>query len=347
MASSTTNYYKISWVDKLMDWFEKLPLPLWVTYFFLYLLTVLYFGIVYWIELGSLVGEIRVLMFANAIWFPIWLAALHYLNIVARKAMDEFRPIMDCNEDDYNLLLYQMTRMPKWVILAINGLLAVFFSALALDDFTNLDPRLSKPLVAAMAVIYLTFGFSNLLIAFYHTIRQLRLVRQMYSMVSSVNIFNLQSLYALSNLSAKTGIVWIIFLSLNFFLNIRMRSGPMSTEVIFLLSIVEVAFAFSVFLLPLWGIHVRIQNEKEEMLKENGEHLHRTNLEFQQRLDKSDLNVMDAYQKGISALLSLRAEIENTPTWPWRPATFRGFLSAVFLPIILFVIQQLLLVTEL
>jgi len=335
--------YKASWVDKLQDWLEGLPLPLWVTYLILYLLTVFYIGLVYWIEIGSLAGEITALMFANAIWFPLWLAALHYLNIVARKAMNEFRPITDCNEDEFNHFLYRMTRMPKWVILAINGLLAAFFIALALDDFTNLDPRITKLSSAALVVVYLTFGFSNLLIAFYHTIRQLRLVRQMYKMVSNVNIFNLQSLYALSSLSAKTGIMWTIFISLNFFISVSLATGPMSTEVILLLSFVEIAFAFSVFLFPLWGIHVRIQDEKEHMLKENADRLHNMNLDFQQHLDESDLNVMDAYQKGISALLSLRAEMEKTPTWPWRPATLRAFLSAVFLPIILFLIQQLLL----
>jgi hypothetical protein len=258
--------------------------------------------------------------------------------------MVEFRPVLDCNEDEYNYLQYQMTRMPKMVILVINGIIAALFIAVALDDPTNLDPVLTKPLPTAIVAIYMIIAFSFFAIFFYHTIRQLRLVSRMYGLVKSVNIFNLQPLYTLSGLTAKTGIVWIIFLSVNYFINFVLGQGPLPTKAVIFVIFVELLFSVLVFLLPLWGIHVRIQNEKETMLKENGERLHSTNFELHQRLDENDLSVMDAYQKGISALISLRTEIEKTPTWPWEPTTLRGFLSAVFLPIILFVIQQLLLV---
>jgi hypothetical protein len=344
MSSAASDSYKISWVDKLMDWLERLPLPLWVTYILMYLLSVLIVWGMYLIEGIVISGENLALIFANAVWFPMGLGALHYLNIVARRGMMEFHPVLDCNEDEYNHLEYQMIRMPKGVVLVINGILAALFIAVALDSPANLDPRITKPLAAAMIVIYMIFGFSNLLILFYHTIRQLRLVSKMYELVKSINIFNLQPLYTLSGLTAKTGIVWIIFMSMNYFINFVLGQGPMSTEVIFSLFFVEIVFAVLVFILPLWGIHVRIQDEKEDMLKKYGERLRKTDNELHQLFDDKDLNSMEAYQKGISALISLRTEIEKTPTWPWQPATLRGFLSAVFLPIILFVIQQLLLV---
>jgi hypothetical protein len=30
------------------------------------------------------------------------------------------------------------------------------------------------------------------------------------------------------------------------------------------------------------------------------------------------------------------------PTWPWQPATFRGLLTALLLPLLLLLIQRLL-----
>ena len=64
------------------------------------------------------------------------------------------------------------------------------------------------------------------------------------------------------------------------------------------------------------------------------------------RISKSieEENYQDA--NGMRAiLLSLKEEKELTeaiPTWPWRPATFRSFVSAIFLPIVIWLIQELL-----
>jgi hypothetical protein len=43
------------------------------------------------------------------------------------------------------------------------------------------------------------------------------------------------------------------------------------------------------------------------------------------------------------AMLGLIAErdvLNALPTWPWRPGTLAGFLSATVLPIILFLLQM-------
>lgn len=344
MTSIKANYYKPSWVNKVMDRLERFPLPLWVTYFLMYLISLFYVRSLYWIEGGALEEGTQAWTFAIAVWLPVGLGALHYLNIVARRAMNEFRPVVNCSDDEYNHIQYQMTRMPKSTILVFNGIMVVMFIVLVLDDPANLDPRITKSLSAAMLMIYMIFAFSFLLIFFYHTIRQLRLVSRLYGYVKRVNIFNLQPLYTLSGLTARTGIVWILFLSLNYFINFILVQGHMPNEVIFFLVFAQVVFATLVFLLPVWGIHVRIQDEKENMLTKYGERLRKTDIELHQLFEDKDLNSMEAYQKGISALISLRTEIEKTPTWPWRPATLRGFLSAVFLPLIIFVIQQLLLV---
>ena len=42
------------------------------------------------------------------------------------------------------------------------------------------------------------------------------------------------------------------------------------------------------------------------------------------------------------AMLGLAAErdvLNALPTWPWRPGTLAGFLSATLLPILIFILQ--------
>ncbi len=51
---------------------------------------------------------------------------------------------------------------------------------------------------------------------------------------------------------------------------------------------------------------------------------------------------METLGKSIAALWRERDIIAKLPTWPWSTGTLRGFVSALLLPITLFLIQRLL-----
>jgi hypothetical protein len=44
----------------------------------------------------------------------------------------------------------------------------------------------------------------------------------------------------------------------------------------------------------------------------------------------------------LSALKEERETIEGLSTWPWRPGTFTRMLSAIFLPILLWLLREVL-----
>jgi hypothetical protein len=60
------------------------------------------------------------------------------------------------------------------------------------------------------------------------------------------------------------------------------------------------------------------------------------------RIDNRQLQDADAINHHMSSLSLERDILSKLPTWPWQPGTLNLILSAVLLPIILWIAQQFL-----
>lgn len=336
--------YAPSWIDRTMAWIETLPLPVLVSYILLYLLAAFYVQVSVWLSGSpSFYSDIRYAL-ANAVWLSVPIAALHYLSAEGRLALAEFRGAMNADEKTVRRLEYRLTRIPKWPVLGINVALAFILILLTSMDPQLVAPEPLSPTTMLMLLIYSSLGFSFVPIFIYQTLRQLRIVAEMYAMVEHVNVFNLQPLYVLSGLTAKTAAAWILLANLTLALNVIFNFGMQGLDLSFTIPLLlaQVFFALLAFIVPLWGVHRRIEQDKDQVLEQNSHRLESAYRELERRMKEGDLADMDAFQKGAMALVAFRKEITSISTWPWQPATFRGFLSAVLLPILLFVVQQVL-----
>ena len=104
----------------------------------------------------------------------------------------------------------------------------------------------------------------------------------------------------------------------------------------------SMSLAFGAFLIPLWATHIRIIQEKDRQLARNGEQLSVAVDKLGQMNESGQLEDVDLVDTSIGALIRVRESIKQTSTWPWEASTLRGLLSAVMLPIFLFVVQQIL-----
>ena len=59
-------------------------------------------------------------------------------------------------------------------------------------------------------------------------------------------------------------------------------------------------------------------------------------------MDADDLSRADGLNKAQASLLQQREVIARLSTWPWSIATLRAFISAILLPLALFLIQRVL-----
>ena len=59
-------------------------------------------------------------------------------------------------------------------------------------------------------------------------------------------------------------------------------------------------------------------------------------------VDKGDLARADGLNKQLSSMIQQRDLLAKLPTWPWSTGTFRAFLTAILLPLFLFIVQRVL-----
>jgi hypothetical protein len=113
---------------------------------------------------------------------------------------------------------------------------------------------------------------------------------------------------------------------------------PVSIAIIF----VTLLLATASFLFPLHDIHRRLVAEKEHLASEANLRLAAMIATLHQRVDSQNLEKMDDVNSAMASLIPEREALSKISTWPWQPETLRGFIGAVVLPIVLWLVTTIL-----
>ena len=100
--------------------------------------------------------------------------------------------------------------------------------------------------------------------------------------------------------------------------------------------------AIIAFVQPLYGMHGRLVAEKERLRGEAEERLKGLLAEINRDVDARDMSRADGHSKTLGILLQQRDVIAKLPTWPWSTGTLRAFVTAILLPLGLFLVQRFL-----
>lgn len=330
--------YRPSWIDRFIAWIERLPGPPWAFYLFVLLASILIVNAVRWLD-GSLeLGALDGFQTASTFYGVYTLGLLHALKRISGSALASFRPALAEGERTYSQLHFQLTTTPAGGALIATGVgllaaaAAVFFDRGVMSSFAS-SPATT---IATVTVIY--WAVVLIPILFYSAVRQLRLVAQIHRDATNIDLFRPRPLYSFSVLTATAG------LGLAFFNYYSVATDPTTfTNPVWLaILIVSVLLAVVFFLLPLYGMHRRIAAEKERLEAEANERLQTTIADLHQSVDRRELSDADELNKTLSSLSLERQILEKIPTWPWKSDTVRGFVTALLLPIILWLITRLL-----
>ncbi|HMK07448.1 MAG TPA: hypothetical protein VK449_00280, partial [Anaerolineales bacterium] len=191
----------------------------------------------------------------------------------------------------------------------------------------------------AVALALTTFQLSVVFFFFTFIVRALRMIDRLYARVTRINFFHLESLYALSGLTSRVGILLVFTGVLAYLTNIVLTDRPQRGAFLFFL-LIDVTLAVLAFMLPLGRIHRRLVEEKERINAENDGRLEQALRTLHRRSDEGDWKDMGEFRHSIASLLDFRHEIKSISTWPWETATLRSFLTALLLPIALWLVQQ-------
>lgn len=335
--SAVTRPYPPSWFDMYKQWVERLPFPVWSFYLGLAVLLVALEHGVHWYAGNLAFGSLSLYHMWYVLQSIYLLGGLHYLDRYAGAAFDTYRPALQVDPAHADALRYQLTTLP-----ARPAFLVAFLSALTAPIWLALTPVTYAPLYLASSPLVLVvngilFLFSWWLggFAVYHSVHQLRAVSRAYAPLSKINLFQLRPLYALSGVTARTTIGFVLYITAWSIVLPDTTNDPGSLA----MAIPLLTLAMITFLSPLMEIHRRLMDEKENVLRESSVRLTNALANFHRSVDSGATEQALQDKNLVAAIEYEYSLINKIPTWPWQPETLRILITALLLPIVLFVIQ--------
>jgi hypothetical protein len=348
--SADARPYAPSWVDILMGWIARAPGPTWLAYLVLLAisLTVAAFE-----GLLSATGTLDPIQLVYGFFFVTPLAMLHYLDHIAGESWDAFRPVTNLSDAAAARVRYELTVAP-----ARSGLVILFLGYLLNTTWYIVDPAGigiagQPPLFVAIRAVVEGYVSAALFMLLYQTVRQLVIVNRLHDSATNIDLFRPRAVHAMSRLTARsaTGIVLV-----------AVFTGwplPGISEQAWLFTLVAFSapmllLALVAFFVPLRGLHDRLVEERSRLQTSTALGLHQTIDSIHELVDAESRNAGDAEQsraaqtridalsKAQTALVQERDLVSRLSTWPWDPTTLRAVVSAVALPIVLFLVTRLL-----
>ncbi|MEA2621415.1 MAG: hypothetical protein QOH61_325 [Chloroflexota bacterium] len=340
--------YAPSWVDVLTRWIDRLPGPTWVAYAAIAVFALL------WTNLeGAMAGLdwFDPVQSSYAFYFVFPLALVHYLDRVAGRAWDRFRPATNLDDREAAHVRYRLTvtpARPAAVLLALGY--AITLAEYAADPEGNgisgnplayvLLRAIAEGLIAAIVFV----------LAF-HTFRQLRIVSQLHASAIRVNLFQPGALHAMSQLTGRSAI-GIIILAVFIGVPYPGTSDQAWLTTTFVSALPLIGVALAAFIIPLRGLHDRLAAERSRLLDDVSGRLETALAALHRAIEREAANEsdpgvsgtsntrIDALSKAQQSLMQEREFIARLSTWPWDPGTLRAVVSAIALPVAIWLLTR-------
>jgi hypothetical protein len=341
MADARTSWIEPGGVSRFYDWCYGLPWHGWWVFPAMAGLLFAWAQGILWVTGRLPVGTFDPTLTVSVVYGPYALGALAYLNRVAGRALRTFWPATGWPDADRASWEHAFTTVRAGLgvpslFIGIGVAIGAFLSApTAIVGADDLDRLVYFAAFAPTAIF--GYGMSVLVIA--HTSRQLRLVSTIHRHARAIDPFDRVPVYAFSRFTVQTGLAFLLSGYYTLTLNSSFQSGNLVGLVV--LGLV-MALSAACFALPLWGIHGRLVGEKETLHAGVEARLNKLAQELYRRIDAGEYDGTKVVNEAIAAAGAVRERIERLPTWPWPPQVFRGFLSALLLPVIVYLLSRLI-----
>ncbi|MCX7783371.1 MAG: hypothetical protein N2318_06955 [Meiothermus sp.] len=335
--------YPASWANWLISRWDALRGLFWLPYFGLFVLLGLAQTLAKWWDGSLAIGQFLPLQILAASYIPWGLLLIRYLIRAAQEALDTIRPTLGLNETDYLELRYQLSVAPALATLIATLVGAAFGIVYWLIIMKPVHPFIlwgssSLSLGIDLGVALLIWAVLGAL--FFIALRQSRIIQRIYTRIEQINLMLPQPLYALSNYTLVAAVggtlinyVWFVVVSLTI-----AHTAPAITAVSLGLETLIVV----VFVLPLWGIHILLLEEKRRLQGLLNERLSKVTNDLHQGIDEGMLDRIDPVQKALSSLQIQQTVLDRASTWPWQPETFRILSTAIAAPLLIWLVQRIL-----
>ena len=279
----------------------------------------------------------------NEVIFVMYVVILLVAGIIgrriAREAVRTFWPATGWPEEQRAPWLYRFMAMPRRHELVALGVGLAIATAAALGS----TPAIVGP-QAGRAASYLAFfptfavGYALNAIGVLLGSRWLGLVAEIHRDARAIDPFDREPIYAFSKLTVFVGLAILVATYYTLTLNAAFINGNLPAVVMMPFTTTLGVLAF---VAPLWGIHGRLAREKAALLRDVDRRIRAVGAELYANIDARALEPSKVISDTIAALGALRDQIRDLPTWPWTPQLLRGFVSALLLPVIVYILSRL------
>jgi hypothetical protein len=337
--------YAPGWTNRLVAWLERLPGPTWLAYVGLAAIGMAAQSLVF-LGLTELRSEDVLVAAFWAITLPLGVWLVGYLADTAGSALDTFRPALEIAPDvELARLRYELTTVP-----ARGAAIILVLTALATPLYYVTDPvgsNITGLSPAAMGGRYLaeTFFGALIVVLIYQSWRQLRIVDTIHAGATRLDLFRPAPLYAFSVFTSRAAIVIaLVFIvpTLVAVADAPVSSGTGNLVLWVPWVAIGIVAAALVFALPLRGMQRRIIAEKRRLQSEVGLRLETTMAAIHRAVDDGRIGDASGMSDALAALIAERELVEKLPTLPWRPGTLGALISAILVPLALFLVQRAL-----
>lgn len=331
--------YPPSALNRLFARVEGLPGGGWWVYPLAYVALVAYHHVALWM-IGSVpVGSLSLDGVPGIMYGPYGLGAMHVIFRLAGPTMDTFRPASGLSDEAFARRRYELvTLRPGRIIvpLAIGVIVAVASLLSAPPD--SLVPyggtRGAAFLVLGPAAI---FGYAVSLLSIYATGHVLVMIHRLHLDATALDPFDTAPIFAFSRVTSLVGVLYVFSAYYTFLFNAAFQVGN-AIGIAMLAGIILMGTAS--FIVPLWSIHGRLADEKAILERGASQRARALQEDLYRRVDAGNVAGIKDLTDAAAGIHAASDRIARLPTWPWPPQVLRGFLSAILLPVIVFLITR-------
>ena len=328
--------YPPCFIHVFYAWLDRLPIPAWLSLALLVPIIGIAQHLVAWRKGALAPGQFNFDLGTAGYWLGIFLIGLYVLK-GAPRALDEYSPLLNVTDDEFARLKYRFVTIPN----GLGTLLFLFGAAMGAGaGFSDMAVASSIDYVFPQLRIGIwMLGSGGTFLFGYQVIRQLQQIGAFYAMPERIDLFNVRPLYGFSRYTAAVGIMFFTSMALS-----TLDPTAYESRVVFSFSVALIPLILLMFYLPLSGVHRRLISERDRLLQEANsriatilDRIHSAAFEQQAYEDVGGMRTV------FSTLREEKETIHGLSTWPWRPGTLTGLLSALFLPIVLTLLRDVIL----
>ena len=330
----------IAWPEALAARVERLPFP---AVFFYLLLSGL--GIAYTWAVAAAFGRPYTLVeFDAGVFGGYLLGARHYLTHAARVAARRFRPLMGVDDPGYARVVRQLTTTSaraSWIATVIGAAMGAVVALVIPVAFPEVPSRLGllhdQFIVEAVPTLMVAYALGVLLLV--RTVRQLQIIQELHASAPDIDPLRSGSVTAFSGLTLRIALAIFIPIYGQLLGSLELAaSAPLALIPI----VIGNVGATLIFLVPLLGLHARLESSRSAQLDVIGKRLQSVVAELSERVERGELGEVAPLQQTIAGLSTARDVLLKAQTWPWRPGTFTTFLSVIGAPLVIYLLTRLL-----